>query len=413
MAGPTPVSGQRRPFDLQHCMEALTAVSKLPLICLSIDVALDRDRCDLTVAQVIDLWIKAILAGRVVAVVAGPPCGTWSVSRHMLLPDGSGPRPLRSPQLPWGIDGLSTRERADLELASALLRSTIHLLYAAVTAGITFVMEHPAEPVWKPECASSWRLPELAHAFTCLGVDRVLIHQCSLGAPSMKPTELAIANAPSLVSQAASYRCPRRGHNHSSLMRRLPDGTFATAAAKEYPPGMCAWLAAGIHHAAAVALNTRWRCESSDLWDGATALAVSHLYVPLDPYLDSHAAGAWAPDTAAGTARPPSALPDQASADVTPLLGGDLPWLPPPCIGTVSDLALDRLAERRTKALVRRSDQQLGRPLASAAVRFCGAYRPPVARAPVLLEEPRFNLTALDTTRPGTGATRRNRFRFS
>ena len=230
----------------------------------------------------------------------------------------------------------------------------------------------------------------------------------------MKPTELAVANAPTLVAQAASYRCPSRRHNHSSLMHRLPDGTFATAAAKEYPPGMCAWLAAGIHHAAATALNSRWHCEPADLWEGAESLAVSHLYVPLDPYLDDHTAGAWAPDTAAGAASSSLAT---AQPDLTvdnPLLSNTSAWTPPPCADTLPQVAVERIAARRTAALVRRSDQLLGRPLAPAptTARFCRTYRP-AARAPSLIDEPRFVLTALDTARPGTGATRRNRFRFS
>ena len=176
------------------------------------------------------------MAGRVLAVFAGPPCGTWSVSRFNELSDMTrGPRPVRSPASPWGIPGLKRRERRDVELGSQLLRATVGLMYVAAAVGAIFIMEHPAEPTYKPECPSSWRLPELQHAFQHLGVRRALIHQCALGAPSMKPTELAIANAPSLADQASVIRCPGRGHKHVNLMRRGADGSFGTAVAKEYP----------------------------------------------------------------------------------------------------------------------------------------------------------------------------------
>ena len=66
-------SGQRRPHDFQHEFEFLTAISGLPVLCISIDLALDPDRCDLSRASAIALWKQAVLDGRALAVVAGPP----------------------------------------------------------------------------------------------------------------------------------------------------------------------------------------------------------------------------------------------------------------------------------------------------------------------------------------------------
>ena len=175
---------------------------------------------------------------------------------------------------------------------------------------------------------------------------------------------------------------------------------------------MCLWIAAAIHHVLEVRLADQCRLGKHDLVGGLARLGLGHLYVPLDPYLESHAVGAWAPGTAAGASGPPTASTNLASSDDLPLLSCAPPWQPPPCADFVAPAVLDRFADRRTKALIRRSDLQLGRPMEPTAARFCRSFSRPLPRAPALVEEPRFHLTTLDTARHGTGATRRERFRF-
>ena len=116
------------------------------------------------------------------------------------------------------------------------------------------------------------------HAFDKLGVERALIHQCALGAPSTKPAELALVNLPEMATEARSIRCPGRRHLHQSLMGRNADGRFRTAVAKEYPPGMCAWLAAGLHNFMAAKVGHLARCDAASLWDGLAAMGISHLF---------------------------------------------------------------------------------------------------------------------------------------
>ena len=75
------------------------------------------------------------------------------------------------------------------------MRATIEILYAAVAAGTMLVFEHPEEPS-DPNIASALRLEEMQFAFQHLGVQMAHVHQCALGAASMKPTCLALVNAP-------------------------------------------------------------------------------------------------------------------------------------------------------------------------------------------------------------------------
>ena len=83
-----------------------------------------------------------------------------------------GPRPTRTATQPWGIAGVTGKERRALALGSMLMRATIELLYVAASAGISFVFEHPAEADWVPESASAWKLLEMLHAFSSIGVQQ-------------------------------------------------------------------------------------------------------------------------------------------------------------------------------------------------------------------------------------------------
>ena len=72
MAGPALVSGQRRPHDLQQELEFLFSKSRLPVVVVSVDVALDAERCDLSKPAAIAFGVSAIFSGIVIAVVAAP-----------------------------------------------------------------------------------------------------------------------------------------------------------------------------------------------------------------------------------------------------------------------------------------------------------------------------------------------------
>ena len=175
---------------------------------------------------------------------------------------------------------------------------------------------------------------------------------------------------------------------------------------------MCAWLARGLHAAAAARINHHSRCDLHQLLEGLHVLGIPHLYMPLDPYLDSHAAGAFAPDTMAKGKRDDKAPVEALSTDdlLKPVhcdhIGPDQQFLPLE--------AIDTIAERRQHALRRQSDRALGRTTAAVAARrpqpvrthFCSSYHANV-RA-----DSRYNLTTLDTVQIPTGATRRSRFRW-
>ena len=214
------------------------------------DVAIDPLRCNLASPDMIRRWIDLAREGRVVAILGGPPCETWSAAR------GAGaerqgqqrPRPLRSPEALWGLPDLSASERQQVDLGNALLRTQLLFLFLARTYGFVALMEHPAKAWWAPAAPSSWSLPEVQHLLTWGDVVLHTVDQCTLGAKSRKPTGLLAVNLPQLARRLADAagggRClPALLHQHIPLCGRAPDGSWMTAQAKVYPAGMCQLLA--------------------------------------------------------------------------------------------------------------------------------------------------------------------------
>ena len=93
--------GRRRRGNLQWAFETYHPDARIWV--LSLDVVVDPKVGDLSNAAVIQRWVQAIEAGQVLAIIAGPPCETWSAVRWEALEalEGSwkgpkAPRPIRT-----------------------------------------------------------------------------------------------------------------------------------------------------------------------------------------------------------------------------------------------------------------------------------------------------------------------------
>ena len=156
-------SGQRRPGDYPDWLDQSLAITHHPVCVISLDVAIDAKLCDLSCSGGVARWFDLAIAGRVVMVLGGPPCETWSVARWNggSRVTGTGPRAVRSSERLWGLSNLDAGERQQVALGNALLRTVILFLAAARVYGFAAVMEHPQLPSWMPLAPSSWKLPEL------------------------------------------------------------------------------------------------------------------------------------------------------------------------------------------------------------------------------------------------------------
>ena len=109
------------------------------IIVLSIDVVLGPISADLQSPTAVAGWKALILQGRVAALVAGPPCETWSRARALqTLSCGTWrdpgaqcscghrvPRPERTATHLWGRPSINTKEQRAVKLGNNLYRTTI------------------------------------------------------------------------------------------------------------------------------------------------------------------------------------------------------------------------------------------------------------------------------------------------
>ena len=156
-------SGQRRPGDFQDWLDQSLSLTHYPVWVISLDVAVGAKLCDLSCGGGVARWLGLAIAGRVVMVLGGPPCETWSVARWNggSRATGSGPRAVRSSLHLWGLHDLDAGERQQVALGKALTRTVILFLAAARVHGFAAIMAHPQLPSWMPQAPSSWKLPEL------------------------------------------------------------------------------------------------------------------------------------------------------------------------------------------------------------------------------------------------------------
>ena len=161
------------------------------------------------------LWSLLIRAARegLIAVIGGPPCRTMSVLRHC----PGGPRPVRSPQHPFGLPTLNSDERQLVDHDTGLFARMLWM-HAIATAGrrvhrpspnlssvVAFLLEQPQEieRYMAPEnplvgeVSSWWSNPMWLSYADEAGLFEVDFNQGPLGHVSDKPTTVG-TNLPEL-----------------------------------------------------------------------------------------------------------------------------------------------------------------------------------------------------------------------
>ena len=178
-------------------------------------------------------------AGRLLALLLGPPCETWSAARCHPLPgeDRRGPRPLRTAAELWGLPLLTLAELMQLSVGNCLLLKGIWLSVAVTFHAGSTVLEHPAMP-YAEDLASVWRSGVL-----CLLLRggapfrRTTIQQWRYGAEDVKPTMLMYSNG-SLPKALAACELAEVTKPTVPLLGCDENGHFRTAKAKEYPSAL-------------------------------------------------------------------------------------------------------------------------------------------------------------------------------
>eukprot|EP00438_Fugacium_kawagutii_P017942 Skav236602 [mRNA] locus=scaffold3534:112990:118749:+ [translate_table: standard] len=237
-------AGRRRLGDVQWFLDAKPAPPGTVIVTVSLDIVICEEWGNIADASTRNYWLNAIKGGKVLGLLCGPPCNTWSRARGVELdhvPTKRLPRVIRHPTSPWGDPSVALRELNQLLDSNLLLGFALEAFAAAVMSGAVGLVEHPAPPD-EADKVSIWKLP-LVHLLRSLpGVDFVELTQGKFGAPSPKPTALMTANLAGLPEALTQWQLSDQNPKRATIGTNLSGG-FNTSPLKEYPPAMCKAIA--------------------------------------------------------------------------------------------------------------------------------------------------------------------------
>ena len=237
-------SGHRRHQDLEYYLRLIGAGRGWLVEVVNVDLAFGK-AFDLSCESSVGRFLKLAADGFYDGLHTGPPCSTWSAVRWV----PGGPPPLRSRDRPWGMEGLSMKDRETVGLHSVLMRNSLQLFLAVAGAGGSVTMEHPADR-GRPPFASIWATALWMSARKRLGRalrrpptgfrghGEVTFPQCMKGAPSMKMTTLGYARA-HVPKYFSGLQCCHSKHDKVLVGVDPVTGHFRSRGAQAYPPLMC------------------------------------------------------------------------------------------------------------------------------------------------------------------------------
>ena len=240
-------AGRRRQGDTEWFLtDAASQLEGFVLMTVSIDIVIDSKYGDISNADTRALWLSHIRAGFVAGFIAGPPCNTWSRARAIQLTGDRGPRVVRTPSAPWGLESLRLGELHQVTIGTILLGFALECMVAMVPRCGSGLLEHPRDS-GDPDAVSIWRLPIIQTLLNLPGMRLINVAQGLYGAPSPKPTSLLVLNLPTLEQELHAGRLTSQLPTNVSIGRDA-EGNFQTAPLKEYPPGFCRSIAKAFHH---------------------------------------------------------------------------------------------------------------------------------------------------------------------
>ena len=208
----------------------------------------------------VDCLRRLILAGVVAALVACPPCETWTAARCR---EPRKPPPMRTAEHPWGLPCLSVGHLRQLVVGNRLMAHTLSLIATAIASQVPVVMEHPRA---RPEAhmASIWKTAQMAAVRSLTTqLDEVHFFQGDLGQASPKPNTLLIYGVPMLRGALQRHQVA----HHLRPGPLVPDqhGRLPTACLKAFPAGLNTAIAEAIIRSLPPRNGTSERPWQSDL----------------------------------------------------------------------------------------------------------------------------------------------------
>ena len=240
-------SGRRRQGDVHDALDKWARHFNIDLHIMSLDAAVDVELCNLDHCG--EAWqnlLRCYSSGRVAEALIGSPCELYSEARRTPPPEGvdqaSWPRPNRSAARLFGLDALTLKEYRRLHVGSLFfLQGLIALCHRIIMGGL-YISEHPAAP-HDADRASIWTSGLLRVLRQHPDVHLHTFPQYLWDAEVVKPTGLLALRLPNFRSTMFAQANLNNPRPSAVAIGKHGDGTFKTAAHKEYPARFCNVLA--------------------------------------------------------------------------------------------------------------------------------------------------------------------------
>ena len=201
-------------------------------------------REDLLDDSVYESMLRRAKAGEFIAIIAAPPCSSFSISRFIKAKGGTvGPSPLRTRSSIVGLDGVTGAAATQLRDTNVLVRRMCAIILAGHIVGTQYIVENPSDrgdpsqpdiylhedhgPLWlMPAVVALARVTE-AHSAT--------FPMCAFHSPWQKFTTLLYsAGFETWLSTLSSLRCHHRSHESMAGGEKDEHG-WNSARAAAYP----------------------------------------------------------------------------------------------------------------------------------------------------------------------------------
>lgn len=238
-------SGRRRAGDFHCALKQLAEGRRWQVIILSLDTAVSLEYGNLMTGTASWETLQTLyLDGRVAATLCGPPCETFSEARFTEAPDADThwPRPLRSADRLFGLEGLTMKELKQCSVGSSFFLQCIWVLCIHIVYGGCYVAEHPALPfdVTRP---SIWSSPIVQLLLQLPGLHLHHVAQYRWGAEAVKPTGLLTWATPFFPRDLYDKALDGAAKPTTVAIGTDEHGRFRTSRHKEYPGPVCTAIA--------------------------------------------------------------------------------------------------------------------------------------------------------------------------
>jgi len=198
-------------------------------------------------------------AGEFLAIVAAPPCSTFSISRfiHSDSSHDGGPAPVRDRSHIEGLPDVAPQHRRELRRANRLTRRMAYILGAAAQCGTQFIIENPADRgdpsddtlFIDERHGPLWLFPVIRLLAESASATLATFAQCMFGADTEKYTTFMYTPGfDAYLGPINGLRCnhPQGSHRTSAGGQRDNEGTWNSRESAAFPADLNLHIAQSI-----------------------------------------------------------------------------------------------------------------------------------------------------------------------